>query len=251
MLSGQCTVGLTLQELERLIDGDAAKLNTSNLGLAIHQRADGATTVSTTIEVAARAGVRIITTGGLGGVHRGFGHRLDVSADLTALTRWPVGIVCSGVKSILDIESTREALETLGVPVIGYRTDRFPAFLVSESSAGVDARLDGASAIASFVSAELCRASRAVVIAHPEPAEAAIDEREFSDWLKGIEQEGLTSEARGRTATPTLLAQLNERSSGKSLAANLSLLRANAALACEVALDLSRQNAQPPSESNG
>src|SRR5690606_10624096 len=138
-----------------------------------------ATTVSATMEIAAAAGLRLFATGGLGGVHRGYAQRLDISADLAALARFPVAVVCSGVKSLLDVESTREALESLGVPVVGFGTDRFPAFYRRASEAGVDARFDDPESLAAFLSQELARTGRAVVVANPIPAADEIAER---DW---------------------------------------------------------------------
>ena len=129
VVAGVPTVGMTSDELDAMLRSERVeKVNTANLGLAMHRGVHAATTVSATCELAARAGLRVFATGGIGGVHRGYGTRLDVSADLAALTRFPVAVVASGVKGLLDVVATREALETLGVPVVGFRTDAFCAF---------------------------------------------------------------------------------------------------------------------------
>jgi pseudouridine-5'-phosphate glycosidase len=238
--AGRPTVGLDEGELQQLLSAaSVAKANTSNLGLLVHARAHAATTVSATMELASGAGVSVFATGGLGGVHRGYADRLDVSADLGALARFPLAVVSSGVKSILDVESTREALETLGVPVVGFGTDRFPAFYARASGAGVDARFDDASKLASFLRFELARSGRAVLVAHPIPEEFELKEADWSRWLgeatKRAEDEG----ARGRDVTPRVLALLHEVSGGATLRANIELIRANTRLAGALAREMS------------
>jgi pseudouridine-5'-phosphate glycosidase len=249
VLRGRPIVGMTDEELNHLLDapGDPTlltkqvpKANTSNLGLLLHQGSDAATTVSTTMELAASAGVRIFATGGLGGVHKNFAHHLDISADLLAFTRFPVAVVTSGCKSLLDVVATRELLETLGVPVIGFRTDRFPAFYLRESSAAVDARFDDLDALANFTRAELARTGRGIVIANPIPEADALTHADWDRWLAAAESKveskaEAKAPATGRDATPALLAALHEASGGRTLAANLALVRSNAALAATIA----------------
>ena len=231
VLEGKAIVGMTDEELARLIDLDPPKLNTSNLAMALGAGA-GATTVSATMECAAAAGVRFFATGGIGGVHRG---PLDVSADLVALTRFGVGVVCSGVKSILDVVATREALETLGVPVIGYRTDDFPAFYRRTSGTSVDWRVDDASELARVVTGELARSGRGVVIANPIPSEHEIDEGELEGWMRAAEARVDNMAVAPRARTPNLLAQLHELSGGATLEANIALVLSNAQLAAHLA----------------
>lgn len=238
VVDGRPIVGLTQEELSQLIEAQAPKLNTANLGIALHQKTSGATTVSTTLELAALAGLRFIATGGLGGVHRGYADRLDISADLLALARFPVGVVCSGVKSILDIASTRELLESLGVPVIGIGTDRFPAFVVRQSAESIDARIDDPDQLAALLIAELNRVpTRGVLLAQPIPEADAIEQAQFDAWLKASDQ--LAGQAaEGRDATPSQLEALRVVSGGKTLEANLALLRSNAGMACRIALKM-------------
>ena len=193
VVNGAPTVGMTPEELDTLLSaGSVAKANTANLGVLMARNLHAATTVSATMELAASAGIRLFATGGLGGVHPGFGAHLDISSDLAAFTRFPVAVVTSGVKSILDVVSTREALETLGVPVIGFKTDAFPAFYLRESGAGVDARFDDPDELASFIQLELARTGRGIVIANPIPEPDEIDPEQ---WLPDIDRDNNVFEA--------------------------------------------------------
>ena len=231
VIGGVPVVGMTDDELGVMLAADELpKLNTANLGVAIARGLSGATTVSVTMELAAAAGVGVFATGGIGGVHRGYGAQLDISADLAALTRFPVAVVASGVKSILDVESTREALETLGVPVIGYRTDTFPAFYRRGSAAGVDARFDDAAELAAYCRAETNRTGRGVLVCNPIPEADELAEADWDAWhlaaIERAERQGAT----GRAVTPAVLGALHELSDGRTLAANLALVKSNAAL---------------------
>jgi pseudouridine-5'-phosphate glycosidase len=208
----------------------------------MHARSHAATTVSTTMELAAGAGVRVFATGGLGGVHRGFARRPDVSADLAALARFPVAVVSSGVKGLLDVEATREVLETLGVPVVGFRTDRFPAFYRRESAARVDARFDDLADLARFVLAELGRTGRGIAVCNPIPPAHEIRESAWEGWLR--EAEAQAGDADGRDATPALLGALHAVSGGATLRANIELVKSNARLAGQIAGQIARQLAR-------
>lgn len=233
VVAGSPIVGLTDAELERLLHADhVPKANTSNLGVLMHRGSHAATTVSATMELAAAAGLAVFATGGIGGVHRDITQRLDISADLAALARFPVAVVTSGTKSLLDVESTREALETLGVPVVGWRTDAYPAFYLRESGARVDARFDDIADLAAFVSTELARTGRGIVVASPIPDESALDPAEFGAWL--AQAAGNAHNAGGRDATPAILRELHRVSNGRTLEANLALVRANTDLAARL-----------------
>jgi pseudouridine-5'-phosphate glycosidase len=236
IVEGVPVVGLSHDQLATLMSRDSvAKANTANMGVLLHRRRDGATTVSTTMECAAAAGVKVFATGGLGGVHMGYGQRLDISADLAAFTRFPVAVVTSGVKSILDVVSTREALETLGVCVVGFRTDRFPAFYLRESDAGVDARFDDERELAAFVKAELARTGRGIVVANPIPAEHELPRDLWQTWLAQAVRDTAGVAASGRDVTPALLGRLHALSDGRTLAANIELVKSNARLAARLA----------------
>jgi pseudouridylate synthase len=234
ILRGRAIAGISEAELREMLMLPAVpKINTSNLGLALHAQRTGATTVSATMELASRAGIAHFATGGLGGVHFGYAERLDVSADLAAFTRFPVAVVTSGVKSILDVVSTREALETLGVTVVGFQTDRFPAFYRRESDARVDERFDDAKTLADFLRFELARTARGIVVANPIPRDAELPEADWSRWL--AEAQRRAANAPGRDATPAILGALHELSNGATLRANLALVRSNARLAAQIA----------------
>ncbi len=239
VVAGVPTAGMTDAELRTLLDADdVPKANTANLGVLMHRGSHAATTVSATMEIAAAAGLMWFATGGLGGVHKGFGERLDISSDLAAFTRFPVAVVTSGVKSILDVESTREALETLGVTVVGFRTDSFPAFYrrVSAGEAGVDARFDDERELAAFVRAEMARTGRGIVVANPIPAEHEIGEREWACWIGEADWRAAAAGVAGRGVTPFILGALHEVSGGATLRANLALVESNAALAGRLAV---------------
>lgn len=238
VVAGTPVVGLTPEQLAALLDAHAkepvAKANSANLGALLHRGAHAATTVSATMELASAAGVRVFATGGLGGVHKGYADHLDVSSDLAALARFPVAVVASGVKSILDVEGTREALESLGVPVVGYRTDWFPAFYQRESAAGVDARFDDPDELGDFLRFELARTGRGVLVANPVPQSDEIDASEFEGWLAEAERVVTANGATGRAITPAALGALHEVSGGRTLRSNVALVRSNVELASRV-----------------
>ncbi len=243
VLDGVPIVGMTHDELTEFLSRPRIeKANTANLGPLIHQRATAATTVSATVQLAASAGIRVMATGGLGGVHHNMHQRLDISADLAALARHPVAVVSSGVKAILDVASTRELLETLGVPVIGYNTDTFPAFYLTDSESSVDASYDNPADIAAFARHHLASTGRGVLVVQPVPAEHAIEPHLWHHWL--TEAQAATAAVQGRATTPALLDTLHRISDGKTLSANLALVRANADLAAQIAVEIAA-NASP------
>ncbi|MCB9847587.1 MAG: pseudouridine-5'-phosphate glycosidase [Phycisphaeraceae bacterium] len=236
VIGGIPTAGMTPEELTALLESpDVPKVNTSNLGLIMNAGRHGATTVSTTIEIATAADIALFATGGIGGVHRDYGKHLDVSSDLLALSRFPVAVVTSGVKSLLDVVATREALETLGIPVVGFRTDAFPAFYIRGSEAGVDARMDDPAELAEFVCFELHRTGRGIVVANPVPEADEIAEDRFSKWLQQAMTEAQERGVTGRDVTPFALARLHELSDGETLRSNLALVESNARLAAQIA----------------
>lgn len=250
VLSGRPIVGLNDQQLDALLNAARVqKVNTANLGVIMSRAEHGATTVSTTMELAAGAGVSVFATGGIGGVHRPPAQN-DISADLIALTRFPVAVVCSGCKSILDIAATRELLETLGVPVIGYQTDAFPAFYLREAPdpgvGPVDARFDEPSEMARFVRRELARTNRGVLICNPIPVEHELHLADWRRWLSQAEQSPRVQQAGARDATPALLGMLHELSGGATLAANIELVVSNATLAAQLAAAIAQHSGNGP-----
>lgn len=235
LFKGEPVVGMSDEQLrEVLATPNVPKVNTSNLGVLMHRKQHGSTTVATTMEFAAASGVRVFSTGGIGGVHKGYATHLDISADLIALTRFPVAVVASGVKSILDVVATREMLETLGVPVVGFRCDEFPAFYLRGSGAGVDARFDDEQDLSAFIRRETERTGRGILIANPIPESDELPRDSFAAWLAAAEREAKP----GREATPTTLAALHRVSGGATLRANLALIRSNTALGAKLAASL-------------
>ena len=245
VVDGRAVCGLNEAELSALLDAGpdrVPKANTANLGALMHRGRSAATTVSTTCEIAAAAGVRVFATGGIGGVHRGYGTSFDVSSDLAALARFPVAVVGSGVKSLLDVAATREALETLGVPCVGFGVDRLPAFYLRDIGAdagpALDACFDDLAELAAYVRAELARTGRGVLVCNPIPPDAELDRADWERWLG--EAERRATDASGRAVTPAILGALHEVSGGATLRANLALVRGNAGVAAELAAEIAR-----------
>jgi len=241
VLDGAVRIGLGPAELDRLCEADdIAKLSVRDLGAALALRRDGATTVASTSALAFRAGIPVFATGGLGGVHRGAAQSFDVSADLGVLARTPVLVVCAGVKSILDVSGTLEYLETLSVPVLGYRTDSFPGFYLSDSGYPVPWRVESPSDAAAVVLArrELCTDQAGVVLANPVPPDKQLDpalhDETLAAGLAMLRSEGIT----GKNVTPRLLEYFHDATHGASLRVNVDLVLSNAALAGEVAVAL-------------
>ena len=242
VIDGQLCVGLDAGEIERLARGGGAirKCSRRDLPLVMASGEHGATTVAATMVAAHLAGIRVFATGGIGGVHRGAQTSMDISADLQELARTPVAVVCAGAKAILDLRLTLEYLETQGVPVIGYRTDEFPAFYVRSSGLCVDAQLDSPAAIADALHAKWSLGLQGgVVVANPVAEAHALDPiwiDELTDQaLADAEAEGIC----GKDTTPYLLRRVAELSDGKSLRSNVELVRSNARLAAGVAVALS------------
>jgi pseudouridine-5'-phosphate glycosidase len=241
ILHGQVTVGLVDTQLEYLASAqNVRKCSRRDLGIAIARELDGATTVAGTMIVAARAGIQVFATGGIGGVHRG--HPFDISADLEELGHTPVTVVCAGVKSLLDLPLTLEQLETRGVPVIGYGTDELPAFYSRESGLRIDARADTPEKVAAIV-----RARRALgleggeLVAVPIPIE---DELPRAEAEAAIEQATRLADEAGITraaVTPFILAKIAELTNGRSKKANIALLLNNARVAARIAQALATQ----------
>jgi pseudouridine-5'-phosphate glycosidase len=239
VLDGAARVGLTAGELDRVCGGNLEKLSVRDLGPAVGLGRDGATTVAATAALAAVAGVTLFATGGLGGVHRGARDTWDVSADLAALAHVPVLVVCSGVKSILDVAATLEVLESSSVPVLGYGTDAFPGFYRRDSGLPAPWRVDEPAQVAAVWRAHRTFAPGAgLVLAQPVPADdeldAALHDRLLTEGLGLLAERGVT----GKDITPALLEHFHAASGGASLATNVALVRANAELAARVAVAL-------------
>jgi pseudouridylate synthase len=230
VLDGEVRVGLGEDELERF-GVDARKLGARDLAAAVVQNAVGATTVGGTLAVARAVGIRFMGTGGIGGVHRGWSTHLDVSADLAELAKTQVVVVSSGAKSILDVEATAEALETLGIPTLGYRTDTLPRFYAAGGGPSVSARVDSAAGAAEVARAHWELGGAGVVVGNP-PAESLDD---VDDLIAAALDEAGREGVHGQRVTPFVLAYLHRESGGRTLEANRRLVADNAALAGEIA----------------
>ncbi len=237
VLGGEVRVGLDAAALEEIAAReDVAKLGIRDLGPALARGVPGATTVASTAYVAARAGIGVFATGGLGGVHRGAGTTFDESADLLALAGAPIVVVCAGVKSILDIGATLERLETLSVPVLGFGTDRLAGFYLADSGHPVPWRVDTPDEVAAVQRARRgLGLPQAVVVANPLPEaeqmDPAMHDRVLTDALAAAEAGGVA----GVDVTPFVLARFHERTAGESLRANIRLVLRNVALGGRIA----------------
>ncbi|GAA5019006.1 pseudouridine-5'-phosphate glycosidase [Kitasatospora paranensis] len=238
VLDGQPHIGLDKDGLERIAEDDSLrKFGFRELAPALATGASGATTVSGTAFLAARAGIRVFATGGLGGVHRDWAASQDESADLALLARTRITVVCAGVKSILDVPATLERLETLGVAVLGYRTAQFPGFYLTGSGQPVGWTVQDPAEIAAVMRAQdaLGGIRSALVVANPVPAREQLDpalhDRVLAEALAAADRAGV----RGQAITPFLLAHLTEHTAGASLEANLAAVRGNVRLAAEIA----------------
>lgn len=238
IISGQLKAGLTPDEIEQLgkLGAKVPKASRRDLPYLLSQGQNGATTVASTMIIAAKAGIRVFATGGIGGVHRGATQTLDISADLQELAQTPVAVVCAGVKSILDIGLTLEYLETFGIPVLGYQCTEFPAFFTSKSGFQVDYRMETPEAIARLLRVKWQLDSRGgLLIANPVPEahqlDAAIMERAIDQALRDAD----VQQIKGKAITPFLLTRIEQLTGGDSLAANIELVCNNARLAAEIA----------------
>jgi len=237
VIDGVPRAGLDEAGLDRIaLDESVVKVSSRDLALAMAGKRTAGTTVAATAVLAAKAGIRVFATGGLGGVHRGFAESADESADLTALSRTPVTVVSAGVKSILDIPATLERLETLGVAVAGYRTNRFPGFYLTDSGQDLDWRLDTPEEIAAVMAArDLLGDESALLIANPLPPDRQLDpelhDRVLAEALAAAETAGI----RGKAVTPFLLDHVQRATDGASVLVNLEVARGNIALAGQIA----------------
>ncbi len=242
ILGGRLKAGLSKEEIEYLGKTGTAvtKVSRRDLPVVVSKRMDGATTVATTMIIAAMAGIRVFATGGIGGVHRGAETTMDISADLEELAMTPVLVVCAGAKSILDLGLTLEYLETKGVPVIGYQTEELPAFYTRTSGFKVDYRLDTPEELAAafHVKGEAGLAG-GMLVTNPIPEQYSMDPNEINGVIARAVEEARSLGIHGKETTPFLLAKIKDITGGDSLAANIQLVYNNAALAARTAAALS------------
>ena len=240
VLHGRVKVGLSREDLELLAQASGVlKLSTHDLPYCVSKGLNGATTVAATMRIAALAGIRVFATGGVGGVHRGWESSLDISADLTELSRTPVAVVAAGAKAILDLPATLEVMETNMVPVISVCTDQLPAFYSRNSGLKAPMRLDSAGEIAAFLLAQTRLGIKSgALIANPIAVADEIPAREINVFIEQALEECAAQKIGAKGVTPFLLARIGELTQGRSLKANIALVKNNAKLAAEIAVAL-------------
>lgn len=238
LIDGEPVIGLNQEQLELMAQGEHIhKVSVRDLAIAKAKKLHGATTVASTAYLAAQAGIPVFATGGLGGVHRDAKETYDISADLLSLTETPLIVVSSGVKSILDIGATLEYLETASIPVVGYRTNRFPGFYVQDSGYSLDWSIDSPKEAAAIFHAQReMQNNNALLVANPVPEEYALDAITHEQILKESLTELNNQGIHGKKVTPFLLKYFKEKTQGESLTTNLELVKSNVRLASQIAI---------------
>ena len=239
LLDGVVHVGLEIKELEAIANrDDISKASVRDLAIIVASRKSAATTVAATAHIAAIAGIKVFATGGLGGVHRGANESFDESADLTALSQLDITVVCAGVKSILDVHATLERLETLAIGLVGYKTNRFPGFYLSDSGYALEYRVDSPAEIAAIIKARTSIGTqfKALIVANPvkNEMEKSRHDQILATGLAKAAHDGID----GKAVTPYLLEHFHSASQGESLAINTEIIKSNCALAAEIAVAL-------------
>jgi pseudouridine-5'-phosphate glycosidase len=239
VVRGVPSVGVEPPDLERFLARDGVrKVSARDIPAAIAQKTDGATTVAASLVLAAAAGIAVFATGGIGGVHRDA--PFDESADLAELARTPLIVVCAGAKSILDLPATCERLESLGIPVVGYRTNQMPGFFTAETGIGLDTTVQDAREIGEIYSAHRALGRpQSIVVVQPPPAAYALPRIQVEKAVEQAQRDARAAGIRGAAVTPFLLAAVTRLTEGSSLTANIALLEQNAALAADIALVIS------------
>ncbi len=238
VLKGEFCVGLDQKQIEFLAtEKNIRKISRRDLPIAIAKKLNCATTVATTSFIAHLAGIKVFSTGGIGGVHRGFS--ADISADLPELAQTPITVVCSGAKIVLDLPTTREWLETHGITVLGYKCDEMPAFYSRSSGLPVDERVDSGDDAAKIINArDQLKLKNAILLTVPVPQEFEIERHELESMLAELLKIADEKNVNGKEITPFLLSEMAEKSAGKTLKANIALLENNAKIAAQVAICL-------------
>jgi pseudouridine-5'-phosphate glycosidase len=247
LIDGVPKIGLTPDELERIAsDGSVVKVSSRDIGIGVARGVTGGTTVAATSVLAARAGIRVFATGGLGGVHRGAADSFDESADLTVLSRTPITVVSAGVKSILDIPATLERLETLSIAVVGYRTSKFPAFWLSDSGCDLDWRVESPEEVADIIVArESLGEQSALLVANPLPPALQLNPGVLDDALSDALAAAAEHGVRGKAVSPFLLDRIKDVTGGASVEANLQIARGNIELAGQISRSLAHRAVAP------
>jgi len=242
VIDGRFRIGLEREALERLsqLAGGVVKASRRDLSAIVARHGSAGTTVAATMYLASLAGIEIFATGGIGGVHRGVQETFDISADLVELSRTKVAVVCAGAKSILDIGKTLEYLESQGVPIVGYRCDEFPAFYARSSGFRLDHRCEGRRDLARMVRLQHAIGPGGLLIANPIPESHALDPAMMEEQINAAVAEAKSQGVGQKEVTPFLLRRVVELTGGRSLEANMALVKNNAELAAQVAVELGR-----------
>ena len=238
---GYICIGLEQEELEQLAipDSQVSKVSRRDMATVLARGGLGATTVAGTMICAAKANIRIFATGGIGGVHRGAEDDFDISADIPELAQQPVAVVCAGAKSILDLPKTLEALETAGVPLLGFNTNEFPSFFTQSSGIALEHRANTPAEVAQILGIQdQLGLSQSLLICNPVPKTDALKKADETRWINQALNESLKQGIVGKDITPFLLKRLVELSHGKTLNANLALIKSNVRLASQIACEL-------------
>ena len=239
LIDGIAHIGLTQEQLIAIANrDDVIKASTRDLAIAEAKKLSAATTVAATAHLAAKAGIKVFATGGLGGVHRGANESFDESADLTALSQLDMTVVCAGVKSILDVAATLERLETYAIGVVGYKTKRFPGFYLTDSGFELEYQVDSPAEIANIIKARnnMGTAQNALIVANPVINQ--MDKVQHDRLLAGGLQAAATNNIHGKETTPFLLEYFHTESKGESLRVNIDIIKGNSALAAQIAVAL-------------
>ena len=244
IMRGEAVIGLSEAEIDELASlTSVVKVSRRDLPVVLSKKLHGGTTVAATMILAAHAGISVFATGGIGGVHRGAATTMDISADLQELAQTPVIVVCSGAKAILDLPLTQEVLETLGVPVLGYRCDTWPSFYSRSSNLAVDARMEEPREIAEAWQAKKdLSLPGGMLIMNPIPEQEALDPHVVEAWIQEALKQAETKGIRGKATTPFLLAAVEQASQGRSLQANVALVQYNARIGAKIAVAISHQS---------
>lgn len=244
IMRGEAVIGLSEAEIDELASlTSVVKVSRRDLPVVLSKKIHGGTTVAATMILAAHAGISVFATGGIGGVHRGAATSMDISADLQELAQTPVIVVCSGAKAILDLPLTQEVLETLGVPVLGYRCDTWPSFYSRTSTLTVDARMEEPREIAeAWQTKQDLSLSGGMLIMNPIPEQEALDPHVVEAWIQEALKQANTKGIRGKATTPFLLAAVEQASQGRSLQANVALVQYNARIGAKIAVAISHQS---------
>lgn len=237
IMNGKIKVGLSRDEVEYIATSrEVHKASLRDLPVLVAKNLNGGTTVATTMQVAEMVGIKVFVTGGIGGVHLNGEKTLDISADLQALARYKVVVVCAGAKSVLDLPKTRERLETLGVPVLGYQSDKFPAFYLRDSGLNVDYRVDSPEEVVNIMKVkEELGIPGGLVVTTPVPEDAELDREIYEGILRKLIKETEEKKVTGKGVTPYLLKRLKEETGGESVKTNIALIKNNLTVGCWIA----------------